>query len=222
MVELTVEISANRLKEFKKKVSATSKTLASLAGVTEQAFSGYLKAKNLPAAPALSRLSEHARLNINWFLTGNGPILIDEKTSEPPRNEALAAIGFASCGINGWAGKMTHATVVTAPHLWPDMFCVIASGESMIPEGIGHGHYVFCAPNLPPVAGECVYVETTDGKGALKRFLGEKDIKGTGAGIHLLGWLDRNSKGQQKSFEITISKELVKTLAPVVYIQRRV
>lgn len=215
-----------RIREIPKLFSTSQAELGESIGVNGRTFEGYLsKRRENNLWPLLSKiLSVYPNINRDWLVWGEGPMLkedFDQKPEAQPQ-QALAAIGFASCGINGWAGKMTHSTVVAAPHLWPDMFCVIASGESMIPEGIGHGHYVFCAPNLPPVPGECVYIETTDGKGALKRFLGENEINGTGAGIHLLGWLDKDSKGQQKPFELTISKSIIKTLAPVVYIQRRV
>lgn len=215
-----------RVREIPKLFSISQPELGESIGVNGRTFEGYLsKKRENNLWPLLSKIcAVYPQINRDWLVWDEGPMLkedFEERPAAQPQ-QALAAIGFASCGINGWAGKMTHSTVVTAPHLWPDMFCVIASGESMIPEGIGHGHYVFCAPNLPPVAGECVYVETTDGKGALKRFLGEKDIKGAGAGIHLLGWLDKDDKGKQKPFELTISKSIIKTLAPVVYVQRRV
>lgn len=134
----------------------------------------------------------------------------------------IPLMGFASCGTEGWGGTMTYEVPITPPHPRPDMIAIVASGDSMLPEGIGNGHICFCDPHAPPMPGECVYIETIEGQGALKRFLGEKDIKGTGVGIHLLGWLDKDDKGKQKPFELTISKSIIKTLAPVVYIQRRV
>lgn len=216
-----------RLKDICTIFAKSQNDFARSIGLAPTTFLGYLNEdgqSKVKMETFNAILAKYPQIRRDWLVWGEGPMLKEdfEERPEAQPQQALAAIGFASCGVNGWSGRMTHSTVVAAPHLWPDMFCVIASGESMIPEGIGHGHYVFCAPKIPPVPGECVYVETIDGKGALKRFLGEKDIKGTGAGIHLLGWLDKDDKGQQKPFELTIDKSIVKTLAPVVYIQRRV
>lgn len=216
-----------RLKDLCSLFAKSQNDFARTIGLPQTTFLGYLNEagqSKVKMETFNTILAKFPQVRRDWLLWGEGPMLKEDFESKPEAQpqQALAAIGFASCGKEGWSGRMTHSTVVAAPHLWPDMFCVIASGESMIPEGIGHGHYVFCCPKIPPVPGECVYVETIEGKGALKRFLGEKAINGKGVGITLLGWLDKDDNGLQEPFQLTIDKINVKTFAPVVYIQRRV
>ena len=115
---------------------------------------------------------------------------------------------------------MTYEVPITPPHPRPDMIAIVASGDSMLPEGIGNGHICFCDPHAPPMPGECVYIEQTDGKAALKRFLGECHIKGSGAGIELRYW--RRKEGKLIEHNLQLAKFFLKTIAPVIYVQRRV
>lgn len=132
----------------------------------------------------------------------------------------IPLIGFAACGTEGWGGTMTYEVPITPPHPRPDMIAIVASGDSMLPEGIGNGHICFCDPHAPPMPGECVYIEQTDGKAALKRFLGECHIKGSGAGIELRYW--RRKEGKLIEHNLQLAKFFLKTIAPVIYVQRRV
>lgn len=134
---------------------------------------------------------------------------------------AMPLMGFASCGKEGWGGRMTYPVPVEEPHGRPGMVAVMATGESMIPEGIGHGMVCFCDPNAPPMPGECVYVEKKDGTATLKRFLGGGQMEGGGEAIRLQGWTDMQDGKAQEPFVICIDQEEVTTIAPVIYIQRR-
>ena len=135
--------------------------------------------------------------------------------------QAMPLLGFASCGKEGWGGRMTYPVPVEEPHGRPGMIAVMATGESMIPEGIGHGMVCFCDPNAPPMPGECVYVEKRDGTATLKRFLSGGQMEGGGEAIRLQGWTDMQDDKAQEPFVICIDREEVTTIAPVIYIQRR-
>lgn len=187
-----------------------------------------------PSADDLLKLHEKFGFSPLWLLSGEGdpwgktpgesesPLLDD--AAQTPTPAAVPILGFASCGITGWAGKMTYPLAVALPHGTDGMLAVMATGESMLPEGIGHGHICFCDPHIPPVAGECVYVETTDGRAALKAFVGRGEAAGHGTTaqeICLRGWLDKQGDEPQKDFYLRVSEAVVNTIAPVVYVKRR-
>jgi transcriptional regulator with XRE-family HTH domain len=77
--ETTPNIISNRLKHFMKKVSATGKDMAKMGHISEQAFSGYLNEKNLPAAGVLAEWAKSPGMNINWLLTGEGEMLREQE-----------------------------------------------------------------------------------------------------------------------------------------------
>jgi transcriptional regulator with XRE-family HTH domain len=87
-VNITPRCAANRLKEFNKKNKFSGKDMAKMGGITEQAFSGYLQAKNLPAANVLAEWAKKPGMNINWFLTGEGEMLRIQD-SEPARSQDI-------------------------------------------------------------------------------------------------------------------------------------
>lgn len=78
---ISAEIVSNRLKLFMKKISATGREMAGKGKITEQAYSGYIKGKNLPAAVVLAEWAKSVDMNINWLLTGEGAMLIGDKTA---------------------------------------------------------------------------------------------------------------------------------------------
>lgn len=171
---------------------------------------------------------------LEWLLTGEGEMLQSFAPPTPaekyphmnpaaiPAPPTLPLIGFAACGVGGWHGTMTIPVSVEPPLWHQDMFAVMATGESMLPAGIGHGHICYCDPHKQPGPGEAVYVERMDDSGALKLFLG-RSVAGTGEPfINLQGWLDKKP-GQpgQKSFNLDVAESYVRCMAPVVYIRRR-
>ena len=141
--------------------------------------------------------------------------------SQDDNPESIPLVGFASCGREGWGGRMTYTVPVRVPHPRPGMVAVMATGESMIPAGIGHGMVCFCDPQAPPTVGECVYVETVDNRATLKRFLGRGQLEGGGEAISLQGWKDLQGDTPQDSFTIEIDPGEIRMIAPVIYVQRR-
>lgn len=176
-------------------------------------------------------LSVFPQINKYWLFFGEGemcscgsnksfPELLEQQTIA-----SVPVIGFASCSHIGWSGEMTIPMSAAAPHITPRTIAVMATGESMIPAGIGHGHICFCEPGLEPLRGDIVYVRRYDNCGTLKTFLGwglEAGIaEATKGELCLRGWLDRNEFGLQKEIFLTVDKILVKTVAPVVFVRRR-
>lgn len=172
---------------------------------------------------------------LEWLLTGEGEMLTTSPqpaTAEAPQQPratakipAVPVLGFAACGVIGWSGQMAIPMAATAPHIGPQTIAVMASGESMIPAGIGHGHICYCEPDLEPLRGDIIYVRRHDELGTLKTFLGWGEAAGvpeaTKGELCLRGWTDRDEKGQQQELILTVDKALVKTVAPVVFVRRR-
>ena len=194
----------------------------------------------------LLTISQRTGLSPTWISTGQGPAWLDgaTKLQGQPRScaaqevlplsrlpQTIPLLGFASCGVQGWHGRMTYAVAATAPHARPDMIAVMALGESLLPAGIGNGQILFCDPHAQPVPGEVVYVEhSTDDLCALKQYLGQgSDALPEAAPdeIVLRGWLppetipQDGSPAPQKPFLLRIPSRFIRLLAPVIYVQRR-
>lgn len=207
-----------------------------LGGKSLTAFTNYLglsrgkvdawKAGQRPKAEDLRLLHDKLGLSYRWLVTGEGdPFeeLTGTVTVVMKREKPFPLLGFTGCGIDGWGGTVPYAVTVAPPEIHDGMLAVMASGDSMVPEGIGNGQICFCDPQKEPGIGDAVYIKRTDGLGAIKKFLGTgivglyvpEDGK-----IALQGWLSQNG-GTQKPFFIDVDKDSILTLAPVIYVQRR-
>lgn len=214
----------------------TQAKIAEAVGASPSKFNQWLNVKSQKNLwehlPVILKLFPNVRRE--WLWWGEGEMFDadnEEPASKPQQDQALSkiasvpVIGFASCSLLGWDGEMTIPMSAAAPHVSPRTIVVMANGESMIPAGIGHGHLCFCDPDLEPLRGDIVYVRRHDNLGTLKTFLGwglEAGIaEATKGELCLRGWLDRNEFGQQKEIFLTVDKILVKTVAPVVFVRRR-
>lgn len=205
-------------------------------GVPQATFNTYLNfsgQQKIKLALLAKILCAFPQINKYWLYFGEGEMLASVSAPTPATAQqftpikiaSVPVLGFASCGVIGWSGEMTIPMSATAPHVGPQTIAVMASGESMIPAGIGHGHICFCEPDLEPLRGDIVYVRRHDELGTLKTFLGWGLAAGvpeaTKGELCLRGWTDRDEKGQQQELIITVDAVLVKTVAPVVFVRRR-
>lgn len=222
---------SSRIKHLANILAGSESKLAPAIGVHPRALNRLINdesPKLWTFLPAI--LSRYPEISRDWLyfgegeMTGTAPAPAVKEAAAPEPAQSMPVTGFAACGTQGWGGKMTFPLAVSAPHSRPGMLAVMATGESMIPEGIGHGHICFCDPGITPMPGECVYVETADHKAALKAFVGRGEAAGHGTRegeICLRGWMDKQGNAPQKDFYLRIPAELVLVLAPVVYVQRR-
>ncbi len=144
----------------------------------------------------------------------------------PPQQptRTLPLRGFANCGIEGWGGSMTLSVSVSFPGFNEKMIAVVASGDSMLPAGIGNGQICYCDPDCEPTIGEPVFVQQKNGQGAIKLFMGRGVGEGKKLGsdsVALQGWLARAEDGTQKPFTLFLAGNYIETLAPVVLVRRR-
>ena len=67
--------------------------------------------------------------------------------------QGVPLIGLAACGYDYWQKAIELPVTTTAAPpgtLPPDMFAVIATGDSLVPEGIREGMIAFCDPGAAP------------------------------------------------------------------------
>ena len=77
---------AERLKFFRESLGLTQEEFAKKLNTTQAVISNYERGARIPTADFLNRLTETFHLNINWLLTGEGP-MFREKEEPPPARE---------------------------------------------------------------------------------------------------------------------------------------
>lgn len=228
-----------RVENLLKIKSESRYSLAKKLSIAQTTFNGYFdherQGKLAPHLWTILKLFPDVRRD--WLFFGEGEMLKSDEpnieaaptvqpASQPtivmqPQAQPVPLIGFAACSVMGWHGAMTIPVPVEPPTWHPDMFAVMASGESMLPAGIGHGHICYCDPTKVPGPDEAVYVETKDNLGTIKLFCGRSDVGGAET-IKLRGWLDIDPEtGTQKPTGLEIVAHYVRKIAPVMYVRRR-
>lgn len=196
-----------------------------------------------PKAPDLAVLHDKFGLSYRWLVTGEGdpfdaapaPVAAPAEQALPepalptpltlpeaPHDmQPIPLVGFASCSVQGWYGTMTIPVPVEPPKWHDNMIAVMATGESMLPAGIGHGHICYCDPTKAPGVDEAVYVETMDGLGTIKLFCGWSE-RGGSSFLNLRGWLDKDPEtDRQKVMTLDTAAFYIRRIAPVIYVRRR-
>ncbi len=150
---------------------------------------------------------------------------LDAFTASPPSRAAVPLVGFARCGVVGWHGTMPLPVAVELPELTPGMIAVVAGGDSMRPAGISNGQVCYCDPDRIPLHGEAVYVERRDGLTALKVFMGRNCVDNEGgepiSQTVFQGWLPAEDGELQKPYSLAVDDELIRIIAPVILVRRR-
>jgi transcriptional regulator with XRE-family HTH domain len=218
----------DRITRLREARHMSRKALAEALGVHPNTIARYERGDRPPAGDLLLAMREHLGISPLWILSGEDPMLVDERKPDPPpiiqlpwrRGDQPAApplpvTGLAECGLRGWYSEYRLAVVTARPRDLedPEAFAVVAVGESMVPRGIRPGFLCLCSPAAALARETVVYVEKVDGSASLKEWLGEE------AGFVILrGWLPPED-GRQDSYEDRIARSTVRRLAPVVYIK---
>lgn len=181
------------------------------AGVQEHGLRPYAREIDVPIGvvrsvaegrdPSASNVSRIAKaLGFDFYI---GPVREPPETKRAdPRwqfseTSTLPHIGFAKCGIDGWADATHVATPLPAPEGFddPDAFYVTAKGQSMLPEGIRDGWLCLVSPATPFKEGDRIWLKDRQGKQALKRLVRQSDTS-----LLLRGWQPLFDR-RQDSFE---------------------
>ncbi|MBI1364201.1 MAG: hypothetical protein GC134_09470 [Proteobacteria bacterium] len=146
-------------------------------------------------------------------MTGHGTPTADSAPTLP-------LVGLAKCGLRDWFAPATANALRTAcptDMTDPDGFAVMAVGTSMQPAGILEGFLCLCAPNTPAVVDDVVYVEDATGVASLK-LLKKEDADY----VWLQGWLPPDDLDRQKPYIEQRRKTIIRRMAPVIYVKRKV
>lgn len=74
---------AERLRLFADRIGLSGAKLAESAGITRQAWSGYVNRGSEPSLAVLAKWIAEYKLNVNWLLTGEGEMLLDSAAGIP-------------------------------------------------------------------------------------------------------------------------------------------
>lgn len=135
---------SERLIEFSKAVAPTKSDFAEKLEITPQAFSKYLLLNRLPGPEILSKLNKLG-CNINWLLTGIGPMINEIKVIKP-RTKPVPILAEVECGVpitNQLISEDVKYVEMADTGFLNNPFIVIARGDSMIPY-INPGDHLLC------------------------------------------------------------------------------
>ncbi len=201
----------HRIKEGTRgEVTAISKLLGVTRGTVSRWSSGALKGQRMPFDKVREIM---LRLGLDPGLFFGGFQNPEEK--RPPGGVPL--IGLAACGDDWYTEKKTAILAPRPGDQWdnPEMFAVMACGESMRPMGIEDGFIVYCDPRSKLEPGDAVFIERTNGTMALKVFkrFDEPDVV-------FESWLPPRN-GTQDVYTRRESTGNIKRIVPVIYVKRK-
>lgn len=189
----------------------------------------------VPSTEDMGKIAKTLGLSLDWLILGEGEpyAMASRPAQQPPVAPApaphpdsavhiarpLPMVGLASCGINGWAQVDNYAATAQPITLGPRALAVVAAGESMVPAGIFSGMICYADPDQAAGKGDAVYVARRDGTGTIKLFLGRGARDGY---IRLKGWLPPDKAGKREEFTVEELETQITTLAPVLYVRRRI
>jgi transcriptional regulator with XRE-family HTH domain len=119
------EARGQRLAAFRRAKKLTGLQLAAELGVTSGGMSGYEKGDSFPSVDKLEKLARLG-LNLNWYVTGEGPMLVDgenvpegkdlaDLVARVTRLEMLASLvvppSGAGAGAEAGAAETVKATI---------------------------------------------------------------------------------------------------------------
>ncbi|AEP10360.1 LexA family protein [Micavibrio aeruginosavorus] len=184
--------------------------LARATGLSLGAIQRYLKGGE-PTRGALIRLATAGNVSLDWLVYGG----MDEQSS--PAHNPVPVYGFAECGLQGWYNPVRYKINATLDWPDPELYAVVASGLSMVPEGIHPGHICIISPNTRAHTGDAVLIRRNDGASTIKRLVREDDTW-----VHVQGWLDpEKENAPQIPYTDQIKRSVIEQLAPVIFIKRR-
>ena len=205
----------DRLRKLRKSHGLNQEKMAELMGITRRSYGLYEKGTRTPTAERLSLIAEKLPVSLDWLVMEDGKSsahMIKDDTFMPVRL-------LAECGIKGWQEEKGESTLkVGRPNdLTNDnAFAVMATGPSLVPEGIRPGYVCLCDPETTPKSGDIVYIREKSGRCALKIFRLKDDNW-----VHVEGYLPPDEVGEQLIYCEKRKLDLIKILATVIYVKRR-
>lgn len=83
-----------RFKDFRKKLNLTQAKLAEALSCKQATIADYEKGRITPSAKILNIMVENYNLNVNWLLTGEGPMFLNQEpnTNNVPAREETSKL----------------------------------------------------------------------------------------------------------------------------------
>lgn len=206
----------DRLRKLRRGQGLNQADMAKILKISRRSYGLYELNKCSPNATRLNSLAQHFNVSSDWLVTGTGD---EESVSIYTNDPHLKVVGLAECGLNGWYQETKPMGLkVMRPHDLMDdtAFAVVATGTSLIPEGIKPGFICICSPDNAPENSDIVYILEKDGKAALKIFRSLID-----GWLTVEGFLPPDETGNQQIYTEKRNMQLVETLATVAYIKRK-
>lgn len=149
----------------RKAIGMTQKELAEKLGITASAITQIEKGLTKPDISRLSAIADILNMNVDEMLSG-------VKTTSVAK---IPIIGEASCGdsIVSSFQDTGRTCYYRGDYFSPDLYCVIASGDSMAPE-IEDGDEIVCDPRAKPAHGDLVHY-MIHGESAIKVYVVDQD-----------------------------------------------
>ena len=213
------EMIETRLNSLGQNVFAAEKS----AGLPVDAIRSVIRDDGKRAVPKITRAKEICDfLGLEFYI---GPPRVSGTVADDASGslsgfsstQTLPRQGYAKCGVDGWSKDVEESPPLPRPEGLTDdqAFYVVASGQSMVPEGINGGNICLISPAKPLEDGDRVWIEDTQGKAAIKRL-----IKQTAKSYMLRGWMPK-ADGQQQSFDEKRFKDGIKHIYPVIAVYNK-
>lgn len=153
------------LKAARKKKKLSQEELAKMIGVNRVAVTNYELNKNTPTHTNLKKIVSVLGVSSDYFN--------DDQSHKPVAKVPI--IGETSCGsaITSSFQDSGRTCYYRGDFFSPDLYCVIASGDSMAPE-IEDGDEIVCDPRVNPSHGDLVHY-TIHGESAVKVYVVDTD-----------------------------------------------
>lgn len=175
-----------------------------------------IRAGRIPSYDRVRALFEYLDIDLYMNPATSAPEEIDYLATTP--NLTLPLHGMAKCGIQGWADDRLEREPIPRPAWVSDdsAFWVIASGQSMVPEGISSGDFCLVSPGRMPRIGDRIWIKqaSVEKRVSIKRLIDLTSEKAT-----LRGWLPVRD-GSQDDFIEERPLKAVAELFPVIGVYR--
>lgn len=153
------------IRAARKSLKMTQKDLAERLGITASAITQIEKGLTNPDINKLSTIADILNINVDDMFTGEKTISIAK----------VPIIGETSCGsaIGSSFQDVGRTCYYRGDMFHNDLYCVIASGDSMAPE-IEDGDEIVCDPRVKPAHGDLVHY-LIHGESAVKVYVVDND-----------------------------------------------
>jgi hypothetical protein len=196
---------------------------AAAAGVSTDQLGAYIKGENQPRFLTAAALAEEQDVSLDWLASVEAPFhklrrLAKFQEQTGTKTQGVMVLGLAECGLKGWYQREPLTVSASRPGDFfdPEGFAIIAIGQSMVPAGIFEGFLCFCSPQTSPSPNDAVYVERSDNNVATIKVFGDMDADW----LTLHGWLEEKN-GQRQPYTERIARSVVRRVAPVIYVKRK-